>query len=260
VGILFESPPGGQDLETAVRAGYLGYLAVLEYAAGNPDRLLETVTRARRETVLMGMRAEGDVVVQMEYAAEPEPATYKIAPRRNGGDRTADPEIITVTDGRLMKRPVVVKTRPRPWAYILPPEAREAVLMLQRHHIAIEVLRESTTLTVDAYTLADITYEQAYDHEAAARVSVGDVVTIEREFPPGSFVVSTAQVMGRLVAHMLEPESTDNVVYWNTMDAWLPKARLDDRGDAPADDGASPLIPIYKLMEARPLPARLLEF
>ena len=258
VGVLFESPTGGQDLETAVSAGYLGYLAVLEYAAGNPSRLMETVMRARRETVLMGMRAEGDVVVEMDYAAEPEPVTYKIARSTGAGDEAAEPEIVTVEGGRLMKRPVVVKTRPRPWAYILPPEARDAVRMLQRHRIAIEVLREATTLTVDAYTLDGITYEQAYDHEAAAKVTVGEVVTLDLEFPPGSFVVSTAQTMGRLVAHMLEPESTDNVVYWNTMDAWLPKARIAAQGAA-VDGPASALIPIYKLMEARPLPARLLD-
>jgi len=253
VGVLFESPPGGQDQETAVRAGYLAYLAVLEYAAANGDRLIETVDRAREETVLMGMRAEGDIVVEMEYGPEPEPATYKIARRDGGAVGGGDLEIVTVRDGRLMKRPVPVKTRPRPWAYILPPEAGDAVEMLRRHRISIEVLREATPLTVDAYTLEDITYEEAYDHEAAARVTVGQVVTVERVFPAGSFIVTTGQVMGRLVSHMLEPESTDNVVYWNTMDAWLPKARLDDR------ESAAPLIPIYKLMQATPLPARMLE-
>jgi dipeptidyl-peptidase-4 len=266
VGMLFESPPG-QDRETAVRAGYLGYLAALEYAASNADRLIETVDRARRETILMGMRAEGDIVVEMEYGAEPEPATYQIARRGDEAAGGGELEVVTVTGGRLMKRPIAVKTRPRPWAYILPPEAREAVEMLRRHRISIEVLREATPLTVDAYTLEDITYEEAYDHAAAARVTVGGVVTVEQVFPTGSFVVRTGQVMGRLVAHMLEPETTDNVVYWNTMDAWLPKSRLGGPEAGPLLEGVVgqdreegvPLIPIFKLMRATPLPARRLE-
>ncbi len=104
---------------------------------------------------------------------------------------------------------------------------------------------------------------EAYDHEAAARVTVGEVVEVERDFPAGSFVVSTAQMMGRLVAHMLEPESTDNVIYWNTMDAWLPKAELqdadeDEEEDEEEDEDGPPLIPIYKLMDVRPLPTVLL--
>ncbi|HSR42559.1 MAG TPA: hypothetical protein VLL48_10315, partial [Longimicrobiales bacterium] len=232
--------------------GYLGYLAVAEYAAEQPGRLMETVATARRETVLMGMRAEGEVVVEMEYGAEPEPVTYKIADRSGENE---EPEIVTITDGRLMKRPVPLRTRARPYAYILPTEARAAVDMLRRHGITVEVLREELTIPVQAYTLAGIEYEEAYDHEAATRVTVGEVVEVEREFEAGSFVVTTAQMLGRLVAHMLEPESSDNVVYWNTMDAWLPKSEL---GAEPDPEDGPPLIPIYKLMEARPLPTRML--
>jgi hypothetical protein len=61
------------------------------------------------------------------------------------------------------------------------------------------------------------------------------VQTVERTFPTGTFVVSTAQVLGRLVAHLLEPESDDNVVLWNRMDAWLPLAQL--RAATPAAAG-----------------------
>jgi len=127
--------------------------------------------------------------------------------------------------------------------------------MLRRHGITVERLREPTTLTVQAYVLEDIAYEEAYDHEAATDVTVGDVVTLEEEMPAGSYVVTTAQMLGRLVAHMLEPESSDNVIYWNTMDAWLPKSELQD----PDEDEGPPLIPIYKLMERRPLPTMLMQ-
>lgn len=248
-GILFEAP-GGQELSDGARAGYLGYLAVVEWAAENPDRLMQTIERARRETIQMGMAGEGEIVVDMEYAAEEEPATWLLPVEDEEGE---EPEIITVT-GDLMKRPVPLATRERPYAYILPPEASDAVDMLRRHGITVERLREETTLTLQAYVLADIEYEEAYDHEAATAVTVGDVVTIEEEMPAGSYVVTTAQMRGRLVAHMLEPESSDNVIYWNTMDAWLPKAELED----PEEDDR-PLIPIYKLMERRPLPTMLMQ-
>jgi hypothetical protein len=107
--------------------------------------------------------------------------------------------------------------------------------MLLRHGITVERLDATTTLTVDAYTVDGVTYEQAYNHAAAMRVQVGRVVRDEMEFPAGTYVVPTAQYLGRLVAHMLEPETDDNVVYWNTMDAWIPR-----------DPGG--VVPIYKLM------------
>jgi hypothetical protein len=75
-------------------------------------------------------------------------------------------------------------------------------------------------------------------------------------------------VLGRVVAHMLEPETDDNVIYWNTMDAWLPRpAAPATTGHADAygeptprgQEQGPPLVPIYKLMAPRPLPARIVE-
>ena len=91
---------------------------------------------------------------------------------------------------------------------------------------------------MDAYTVAGVTYEQAYNHAAAMRVEVGSVLTLERDFPVGTYVVPTAQPLGRLAAHMLEAETDDNVIYWNTMDAWVPRpgSRVAGPGGVPNSD------------------------
>lgn len=250
IGILFESPT--QTLEVGARAGYLGYLAVTEWAAENADRLMDAVDRANTETVAMGAEPRGEITVDMEYGPEEYTVSYLLV--ENGG-RGTDPEeeveAELIEGAQLLKRPVVLATRPRPWAYLLPPEAREAVDMLRRHGIAVERLTEDTELEVDAYTVADVTHERAYDHAAATVVEVGEVVTLDRTLPEGSWVVRTAQNLGRLVGHMLEPETEDNVVYWNTMDAWIPRSAEDVRGDGPA------LVPIYKLMTPTALPTEL---
>lgn len=284
VGILFESPPT-QELSDGVASGILAFKAVLEYARDNADRLIETVNRARIETIEMGLSASGDVVVEMEYGPEDYTVEYQVAVGE-GDDR----RVITVHSDSLMKRPIATKTRPRPYAYILPRDAVDAVAMLQRQGITVEVLERPTTVEVTAYTLTGVTYEQAYNHAGAARVQLGDVVTFEREFPAGTFVVPTGQMLGRLVSHMLEPETEDNVVYWNTMDAWLPKAALEPnaglrRGGGPGGRGAGarggrpggagrrggppgggrrgepegpPVVPIYKVMAPIALPAVIL--
>ena len=90
---------------------------------------------------------------------------------------------------------------------------------------------------------------------------MGEVLTIEESFPAGSFVVPTAQNLGRLVAHMLEVETEDNVVYWNTMDAWLPRtpeapSRFGQQGNQTAEP-RPPLVPIYKIMAPVALPTSL---
>ncbi|MCK5650203.1 MAG: hypothetical protein KAJ42_02450 [Gemmatimonadetes bacterium] len=280
VGILFEAP--GQALEEGARAGYLGYLTVVEYAAQNAERLLQVVDAARMETMALGAEPRGEVAVEMEYAAEDYLVDYTII---TGGRRNDPPDTpvdtIEVTGAQLMKKPVATKTRPRPWAYLLPRDAVDAVAMLRRHGITVEVMTAPDSFQVDAYVVAGVSHERAYNHAAATRVEVGEVVTLERSFPKGTYVVPTAQFLGRLVTHMLEPETADNVVYWNTMDAWIPRPVEAVEGEEAAGpvrpggpppggppgrgfgqrsrDRGPPVVPIFKLMTPKALPTRLMD-
>lgn len=267
VGILFEAPQ--QDPEVGARAGYLAYLTVLEFVAQNAQRVLDLTARARAETIAMGAGPYGDVAVEMDYAPEDYPVDYTLV--RGGGfnDPPGSPvDTIEVTGARLVKKPIATKLRARPWAYILPRDAEDAVAMLRRHGITVERLVQPTTLRVDAYTIEDITYEPQYNHAAVARIHVGEVVTQTHDFPAGTYVVPTAQYLGRLVAHMLEVETEDNVVYWNTMDAWMPHptpapagrggAPGAGRGGGGAPQGP-PVAPIFKLMTPTPLATRVLD-
>jgi hypothetical protein len=208
----------------------------------------------------------------MEYVPEEYPVDYTII---TGGGRFDEPgtpvDTIEVTGAQLLKKPVATKTRPRPWAYLLPRDAVDAVELLRRHGITVEVMTGPDSLTVDAYTVADVTYERAYNHAAATRVEVGEVVTRTEGFPKGTYVIPTAQFLGRLVTHMLEPETDDNVVYWNTMDAWIPRPSPAGEGaEEEEDEGprgfggrrqeqGPPILPIYKLMTPTPISTLLLE-
>jgi dipeptidyl-peptidase 4 len=256
VGILFESP-GWQEMWPGVESGYVALRAVLEYVKDNPGHLMNVVNRARLETIAMGLAAEGEVVVEMEYGPEDRLVDYEIGVGE-GDERRAVP----VRGAQLIKKPLPVRTRPRPHAYLLPREAVDAVAMLRRHNIIVERLQQATELEVDAYTIGGISHAPEYNHAATVRVRVGGVVSTRREFPRGTYVVPTGQVLGRLVTHMLEPETDDNVIHWNTMDAWLP------RPPASTDAGSgvegrqqedSPLIPIFKLMTPQPLPATMID-
>jgi dipeptidyl-peptidase 4 len=250
VAILFESP-GRQEMSDGVRSGVLAYEAVVEWSRDNPELLMETVRQARIETIEMGSTPSGRVPIETDY--EPEDWSVEYLVTRGEG---AAEEIVRVRSDSLMKKPVPVLERDRPWAYILPRDAEDAVELLRRHSVQVELLREPVDVEVQAYTIGDVTYEQAYNHDAATRVHVRDVVTRELTLPIGTYIVRTGQMQGRVAAHLLEAESTDGVVYWNRMDAWIPKAELDEyrRGEAEA----LPYFPIMKLMEPTPLPTRLL--
>jgi hypothetical protein len=243
VGILFESPPS-QRAADAVRSGVLAYGAVVDWAGANGDLLVRTVSEARAETLRMGV-PEGDVPIEVTYAPDPRRVRYLI-----GGGRDLR-EIVEVESDSLMKRPVATRVRPRPWAYVLPPGAGEAVELLSAHGVEVGRLTAAVNLAVSAYPMVGISYEPSYDHPAAVRLEVADAVPRDVTLPEGSFVVRTAQARGRVAALLLEPESRDGVVYWNRMDDLLPAAEI---GAAARASAAAPLFPIYKLMVPRALP------
>ncbi|MDH3272543.1 MAG: M14 family zinc carboxypeptidase [Gemmatimonadota bacterium] len=258
VGILFEAP--SQELEIGARAGYLGYFAVMEWSARNAQHLMNTVAAARAETVALGAVPTGQIAVEMEYAAEDELVDYEIV---RGGGFDAEPgepvDTIQVTAARLMKKPVATKLRARPWAYLIPRDAEAAVELLLRHGITVERLTEPAQVVVQAYTVQDVTYERQYNHAAVARIQVGDVLTETRDFPAGTYVVPTAQSLGRLAAHMLEVETEDNVVYWNLMDAWVPRPGTGGQQGPAGQDQEPPVAPIFKVMTPTRLAAELVE-
>ena len=126
--------------------------------------------------------------------------------------------------------------------------------------IRSERLIEPVSLEVQAYTVEDVTYERQYNHSAVTRIQVGEVITQTRDFPTGTYIVPTAQNLGRLVTHMLEVETEDNVVYWNTMDAWVPRPGQPQAGRGRGNANAGPpLSPIFKLMRPANLKASMVE-
>jgi hypothetical protein len=198
----------------------------------------------------------------MEYAPEDYLVDYEIVTGDDEDQSGVGVDTIQVTGARLMKKPVATRLRDRPWAYLLPRDAEEAVDLLLRHGITVERLIEPATLEVQAYTVAGVTHEEQYNHAAVTRIQVGDVVTRTEELPVGTYVVPTAQSLGRLVAHMLEVETEDNVVYWNTMDAWVPRPTMQAAGNGNGGNDSQadpPLAPILKLMTPTALRAVVVE-
>jgi dipeptidyl-peptidase 4 len=251
VAILFESP-GGQSMEDGVYSGLLGYSTVVEWARENPELLMTTVREAIEETIALGAGPSGDIPIEVTYAPEERRVEYFL-----GTVVDDEREVILVQSDSLMKRPVTTHSRPRPWAYVVPPQAEGAVQLLRDHAVMVDRLEESSTVMVEAYTLGNFRYEVAYDHQSALRLEVEGVERFEVDLPEGAYIVRMAQPQGRVAAHLLEAETRDGVVYWNRMDAWIPKDDiLAYRDGADVDP---PVFPIYRIMNPTVLSTRLLE-
>ncbi|MCP4708874.1 MAG: DUF2817 domain-containing protein [Planctomycetes bacterium] len=255
VGILFESP-GGQDRQIGAKSGIVSYKAVLQFTAQNARRILRVVNRARIETIEMGQNATGQIPVVMEYGPQDFKVSYQIA-EGSGDDRV----LIDVTDADLMTKPITIKSRPRPYAYILEPRAYITVDLLKKHRTLIEVLQEDTELEIEAYKAIDIQRQSEYDHPASVTLTLADeTVKRSQTFPKGSYIIRTGQAMGRVVCHLLEPETKDNVIHWNCMDAILPRVPSSNPDAAQSQRaGREPIVPIFKLMIPTKLPTKIIK-
>jgi len=203
------------------------------------------------ETIGIGQ----EMTIVLSIATDVEQDYRKAAPF-GMGHPDVDPDeepsigrIITkITDADLLKKPVATKTRPRPYAYILPSEAKKAIDLLRMHNITVEILQKDAFLAIEGYVLENIEREEEHNHPEATFVTVADeTVNKVMTFPKGTYVVRTGQVMGRMISHMLEPETPENIIIWNTMDDLLPQP------------GHNSLVPIYKLSKPTALPIVFLE-
>lgn len=196
-----------------------------------------------------------DMTIVLSFATDVQQNYRSASPfgmGRPGVDPDEEPSVgrisTKITGADLLKKPVATKTRPRPYAYLLPHNAVKAIDLLKKHNITVEVLQKDTPLAIVAYVLEDIEYKKEFNHPEATFITVADkTVNKVMTFPKGTYVVRTGQVMGRIISHMLEPESPENIIIWNTMDGFLPKP------------GPNALVPIYKLPKPTDLPIIVLK-
>ena len=246
VSVLFELAiwPGR---ETAVRAGRHALEGILQYAASKGDALKSVVPEARRETIARGRAGEGTIPVAEEAVADDFRVTYQIENPDN------PEELLTVEDAEIIKKPRATAERDRPYAYVLPPQAREAVRTLQRHNISVERVTEATTVETVRYRLSSASFEAGANHnESALVLQVSDEVREEAELPEGAYVIRTGQLLGRLVAHMLEPETSDNLWYWNHLTPLVPLGAL--QAYEQGEELSAPILPLWKVMAPAEVP------
>jgi len=242
----------------------------VEYCAQNPEKIKSVVARAKQRTIELGQNARGEFPVQMKVGPKDYKVSYEVS--EGSGDER---KLIQITDGEIMIEPIATKTRPRPYAYILEERAARAIQMLRRHNITVEVLQEETEIEIEAYQMTGIEHRAQYDHPASVTVTCADeTVKRTQTFPSGTYIVRTGQVLGRLVCQMLEPETDDNVVTWNTMDALLPRVSqqgmttggqrrgqqqgMAGGGQRRGQQSRAAVIPIFKLMTPTPLATKIL--
>ncbi len=108
-----------------------------------------------------------------------------------------------------------------PYAYLVPEEMSRIAERLSLHGAMIEQLDEETGLNVQRETITKLVREErAFQKHNMVRAETNRIDK-EMNVPAGTYVVRTAQPLGRLIALMLEPMSNDGFIVWNFFDEYI---------------------------------------
>jgi dipeptidyl-peptidase-4 len=108
-----------------------------------------------------------------------------------------------------------------PWGYFLTATDESVVANLRRHGITVDRLTQPVKAQVESFKVTELQpAERLFQGHWTSRIK-GEYLQAEREFPPGTLFVTTAQPLGSLAACLLEPESDDGLVVWNFFDRVL---------------------------------------
>ncbi len=106
-----------------------------------------------------------------------------------------------------------------PLYYIIPPQWKDVISVLQLHGVKFRRMEKPLTMEVESYRLTEPKWSSA-PFESHITLSVKALPLRElRTFPPQSVVVPLSQESANVAVHLLEPDSTDSLVYWGFFNA-----------------------------------------
>jgi len=216
------------DFRTRVRVTHDFLAEILAYAAAHAEEIRRVEREADRQTTLegAGAAARPDLAVQYRMASRGvEPVV--LAVMRPSGDTTrrGRPRLVPTGEVRTVRIPVNVLfadsvTRPLPAGYFVPAAAAEVASLLRLHGIAVQRLDTEWADTVETVQASQLTWspQEFQGHHLLA--VAGTYVRAPRTLPAGTYFVSTAQPLGRLVFALLEPEGW-GLARWGLFDRLL---------------------------------------
>ncbi len=108
-----------------------------------------------------------------------------------------------------------------PYAYILSIPDSRIIDLLQTHGIRVSRLNENTVLKVEKFKIQELKGSGRLNQGHYTNSIKGKYMLEEKEFEAGTYIVTTNQKLGSLIASLLEPQSDDGLLKWNYFDRYL---------------------------------------
>lgn len=202
--------------------------AILDETYSRAEEIKRLVAEADRKTVTTGLNpSEKDLfAVEFDLKPLPQPITIRgyemeIIPREGGFPQIKPTEKKKTYTVPYLADFVAKRSVRFPHAYLITVNDQEIINKLKQHGIIVERLTQPARLEVEIYELKELKASERPFQGHRLNTLKGEFRSETRDFPAGTFFVTTAQPLGRLVAYLLEPESDDGLFVWNFFDRYL---------------------------------------
>jgi hypothetical protein len=212
------------------------------------DAVLEELLKRREEVVRLTRQADAHVAdslpgsrlgVRFELAARGVEDVLLERPAPEGQPRrTGRPTDLEAVPLPVYDRFRTVKESEVPHAYLVPASQAATIELLLRHGIIVEALREPWRGSANVFTISEhVVADRPFQNRRLTRLE-GEFRGSDVQAEAGWVLVRTAQPLGVLAFHILEPEGLDGAAAWGFIH----------------DLGADRLYPVYKVMNPLHVP------
>ena len=208
-----------------------GTYDILRYTIEEINRtkasLFEANKKADAETIERGKtyNANRQFPLRIEVTEKSEPLAFKgIEYKLEDSEISGTKRIIygtkslNITIPKFDEGKITASVAP-PLYYIVPPQWKDAIDVLQAHGIQFQRTTKPLKIEVESYKFSDVKFAPASFENRVTVSFKANPIAETREFPAGSIVVSTAQEAANIAIHLLEPMSPDSFVYWGFFNA-----------------------------------------
>lgn len=208
-----------------------GTYDVLRYTIEEINRtkasLFEANKKADAETVERGKvyDATRQFPLRLEVTDKSEPLAFKgIEYKLEDSDISGTKRIIygtkplNITIPKFDEGKISASIAP-PLYYILPPQWKDAIAVLEAHGVQFQKLTKPLKIQVESYKFSEVKFAPASFENRVTVSFKANPIKETREFPIGSLLISTAQESANVAIHLLEPNSPDSFVYWGFFNA-----------------------------------------
>ncbi len=198
---------------------------VIDEINRDPQRLHNAVRAADEESRLLIKNRERQFPIHFELTDEAIPFPLKaVKAETEESNVSGDTRVIFGSEPLDLTVPMYntfrVKTAVKPpLYYIVPPQWREVIEVLEAHGLKLDRTAGPIELEVESYRFTDVAFPPGPFEGHFLPKFKAELITGKRIFPARSVVVPLEQELAKLAINLLEPEAPDSLLAWGFFNA-----------------------------------------